>query len=182
MWRNQPERAVANGEPSYENTGVIGKSAGWWQGHEAWSNLCAGSTMGVVYGAACLWGWRLHKDEVGHSDFFLAPGCGWREALDFEGSRYVGLVGKVIRGLPIAQIQPSWSEAISPRGLIVHGKLFIGYQENGGPLDVRGDGIPLNYRVIDPMSGKELLRGRREKIESIIPDTGTGARIYICEV
>jgi hypothetical protein len=181
MWRNEPQRAIANGEPSYENTGVIGKSAGWWQGHEAWSNLCAGSTMGVVYGAACLWGWRLHKDELGHSDFFLAPGCGWREALDFEGATYVGLVGKILRGLPIAQIQPSWSEAISPRGLIVHGRLFIGYQENGGPLDVRGDGIPLNYRVIDPTSGREILRGRREKIESIIPDTGTGARVYICE-
>ena len=67
-----------------------GRGAGWWQGHEAWSNLCAGGTMGVGYGAASLWQWRLHADEPGHSDYFLCPDAGWREALDFEGSSYVG--------------------------------------------------------------------------------------------
>jgi uncharacterized protein DUF4038 len=65
MWRNLPVKAVANGEPTYENSGWIGKATGWWQGHEAWSNLCAGGTMGVVYGAGTLWQWRLHADEPG---------------------------------------------------------------------------------------------------------------------
>src|SRR5262245_20269985 len=100
MWRNEPVKAVANGEPSYENTGRPGRAAGWWQGHEAWSNLCAGGTMGVVYGAAGLWQWRLHGEEPGHAPYFLAEGTGWREALDFAGSTYVGLVRRILAGLP----------------------------------------------------------------------------------
>ena len=48
MWRNEPAKAVANGEPTYEGTRSPEMGAGWWQGHEAWSNLCAGGTMGVV--------------------------------------------------------------------------------------------------------------------------------------
>lgn len=49
--------------------------------------------MGVVHGASGIWQWRLHGNEGDHDDFLLAPGCGWREALEFDGSRYVGLVG-----------------------------------------------------------------------------------------
>ena len=74
MWRNTPAKGVLNLEPTYENTRERGRAVGWWQGHEAWSNLCAGGTMGVGYGAASLWQWRLHPDEPGHSDYFLAPG------------------------------------------------------------------------------------------------------------
>ena len=43
----------------------------------------------VAYGAASLWQWRLHPDEPGHGAYFVAEGAGWKEALDFEGSRYV---------------------------------------------------------------------------------------------
>ena len=65
MWRNTPAKGVLNLEPTYENTRERGRAVGWWQGHEAWSNLCAGGTMGVGYGAASLWQWRLHADEPG---------------------------------------------------------------------------------------------------------------------
>ena len=85
MWRNRPEKAVANGESTYENIGRTGNGAGWWQGHEAWCNLTAGGTMGVVYGAGSLWQWRLHPNEPGHANWCTAPGAGWREALDFDG-------------------------------------------------------------------------------------------------
>ena len=86
----RPPKAIINGEPSYEHSGRRGVAEGWWQGQEAWSNLCAGALMGVAYGAASLWPWRLHPDEPGHGEYFLAEGAGWKEALDFEGSRYVG--------------------------------------------------------------------------------------------
>jgi hypothetical protein len=56
--------ASANGEPTYENGGRRGRAAGWWQGHEAWCNLCAGGSMGVVYGAGSLWQWRLHLNDA----------------------------------------------------------------------------------------------------------------------
>ncbi len=107
MWRNEPAKGVANGEPTYEHSGRTGKAAGWWQGHEAWCNLCAGGTMGVVYGAASLWQWRLHPDEPGHEAYFLANDAAWREALHFEGSRFIGLLGRVLDGLPLADIAPN---------------------------------------------------------------------------
>ena len=88
LWRNEPHKAVMNGEPTYEETVRPGNGAGWWQGHEAWSNLCAGGTMGVVYGAGSLWQWRVRPDEPGFHPYFLA-----------DRSRLAGGAG--IRGLPL---------------------------------------------------------------------------------
>jgi hypothetical protein len=129
MWRNLPVRAVANGEPTYEHGGRQDRAAGWWQGHEAWSNLCAGGTMGVVYGAGSLWQWAHRGDEPGQSDFFLAPGAGWREALNFEGSRYVGLVARILDGYPFTDMAPNWEATLGRRGLLVPGKFFLCYSE-----------------------------------------------------
>jgi hypothetical protein len=180
MWRNTPVKAVANGEPTYEHGGWRGKAAGWWQGHEAWSNLCAGGTMGVVYGAGSLWQWRLHRDEPGHEAYFLAEGAGWREALDFEGSRYVGLMSRILDGLPFADMMPNWEVTLGRRGLSVPGKLFIGYAEEGGPLLMLGNETPFGYRVVDPRTGEVLRRGIRMSTDEWIPDEGGGPRVYIC--
>ncbi len=181
MWRNTPAKGVANGEPTYEHTGKPGRAAGWWQGDEAWSNLCAGGTLGVVYGAASLWQWRLHPDEPGHGAYFLAEGAGWREALDFEGSRYVGLVTRIVDGLPLTDMAPNWEVTYGRRGLLVPGKLYIGYTgESAGPLPLFGAQVPRRYRVVDPRSGDVLSEGLRESPEAWIPDEGTGPRVYIC--
>ncbi|HHX64974.1 MAG TPA: DUF4038 domain-containing protein [Chloroflexi bacterium] len=181
MWRYQPARGVANGEPTYENMGRPGRGAGWWQGHEAWCNLTAGGTMGVVYGAGSLWQWRLHKDEPGHQEWCHAVGAGWREALDFEGSRYVGLVGRILDGLPITDMAPNWQVTLGRRGLLVPDRLFICYTEEGGSLPiVRGDTVPRRYRVVDPRTGEVLREGTREAVNGLIPDDGGGPRVFIC--
>jgi hypothetical protein len=180
MWRNMPARAVANGEPTYEGGGKPGPALGWWQGHEAWSNLCAGGTMGVVYGAGSMWQWRLHPDEPGHTPFFLAEGAGWREALDFEGSKYVGLVSRILDGLPLADMEPDWQMTLGRRGLLVPGLLYIGYAEQGGQLRIVGEQVPLRYRVVDPRTGEVLREGRRASAQEGIPDAGGGPRVYIC--
>jgi hypothetical protein len=180
MWRNTPAKAVANGEPTYEHGGQRGRAQGWWQGHEAWSNLCAGGTMGVVYGAGSLWQWRLHRDEPGHTEFFLAEGAGWREALDFEGSRYVGLISRILDGLPLTDMAPNWEVTLGRRGLLVPHKLYVGYTEEGGPLMMFGDQVPLNYRVVDPRNGKVVREGKRSSPDEWIPDEGGSPRVYIC--
>jgi hypothetical protein len=161
MWRNLPVKAVANGEPTYEEGGKPGRAAGWWQGHEAWSNLCAGGTMGVVYGAGSLWQWAHRGDEPGQSDFFLAKGAGWREALDFAGSRYFGLVSRILDGLPFADMAPDWEVTLGRRGLLAPGKFFLCYSDDGGPLLLFGDQVPLHYRIVDPRTGDILVTGRR---------------------
>ena len=182
MWRNEPPKAIANGEPSYEGTHQVGFAGGWWQGHEAWANLCAGGTMGVVYGAGSLWQWRLHADEPDHSEYFLAPGAGWREALDFEGSRYVGLLGKILGGLPTTDMEPAWAVALAHRALIVPDKLFLTYASNGGIVLIPRDApIPMHYRLIDPRTGKVLEEGTRE-LHGHVTLPSDGPVLYICTV
>lgn len=180
MWRNLPVKAVANGEPTYENTGWTGKASGWWQGHEAWSNLCAGGTMGVVYGAGSLWQWRHHPEEPGHEEYFLAPGAGWREAVDFEGSAYVGLISTILAGLPTTDMAPDWTKAIATRALGVPGRLFLVYREHGGRVPVFDATVPLGYRIVDPRDGSVVATGRRESPTDPLPDPGGEPRVYIC--
>lgn len=180
MWRNTPVKAVANGEPTYENGGQIGRGADWWQGHEAWSNVCAGGTMGVVYGAGSLWQWAHRADEPGQAEFFLAPGAGWREALDFAGANYVGLLARILRGLPITDMQPNWQVTLGRRGVLVPGRLFVAYSAEGGPLMLFGPDVPLPYRVVDPRTGAVVAQGVRTHADEWILDVGGAPRVYIC--
>lgn len=178
MWREQPIKAVANGEPTYEHGGQPGKATGWWQGHEAWSNLCAGGTMGVVYGAGSLWQWLLHKDEPGQADFFTAKGAGWREAIAFEGSRYVGLVAKILEGLPFTDMELDWQKTLGRRSLLVPDLFFLCYQEEGGPLilmDRRN--VPRHYRIVDPRTGEVISRGERDGSQTL--DVGAATRMEV---
>jgi hypothetical protein len=170
MWRNQPTKAVANGEPTYENIGEPGRAAGWWQGHEAWCNLTSGGTMGVVYGAGSLWQWMRHKDEPDHQPWCKAQNAGWREALDFEGSNYVGVISQILDGLPLADMQPNWAATYACRGLAVPGKLFIRYMsQGGGSFPIIVPTVPRHYRVVDPRTGRTLQTGQ-------LPDTA-GERV-----
>lgn len=184
MWLATPPKAVANGEPTYENMGRIGRAAGWWQGQEAWCNLTAGGTMGVVYGAASLWQWRLSPHEPGHADWCQAPGAGWREALSFEGSRYVGLISRIFDGLDFDGMAPNWWFTYGGRGLEVPGKLYVLYRENAGDLAICDPRCPRNYRVLDPRTGETLATGRVPEVRSdqpapMIPLPGEGPRVLI---
>jgi hypothetical protein len=182
MWRNTPPKAIANGEPSYERTADDNMAAGWWQGHEAWSNLCAGGTMGVVYGAANVWQWKLHADEPGHSPYFTAPTGGWRDALDYPGSTYVGLVGRILDGLPTTDMQPDWSSFLATRGLRVPGRLQITYEEGPGLLiPMREDGLPVHYRILDAVTGDLLAEGDREPGRPVIHDHQRPRVIIFCD-
>jgi hypothetical protein len=135
--------------------------------------------MGVVYGAANLWQWKHHPDEPGHSPYFLAASGSWRDALDYPGSTYVGLAGRILDGLPTTDMAPDWTTFLTPRGLRVPGRLQITYQEHGGPLNLmREDDLPIRYRVVDPHSGRTVHTGERVPGQPIADPHG-GARIVI---
>jgi hypothetical protein len=137
--------------------------------------------MGVFYGAGSLWQWSLRADEPGQSSYFLAPGAGWREALDFEGSNYVGLVPRILEGLPTTDMVPNWQVTLGRRGLLVPGVLFIAYKENGGGLEiVAKNEVPLPYRIIDPRNGQILKQGIRASSSEWIQDDSGSPRVYIC--
>ncbi len=178
-WHLLPAKAIANGEPTYENIGVEGRAAGWWQGHEAWRNLCAGGTMGVVYGAGSLWNW-IHPGEPTQNDGWArAPNCSWRDALDFEGSKYVGLLGKILDGLPVQGAQPDNTCTLGRPALFLPYQFLVVYLEEGGDLHVLRDDIPENWRIYDPRSGEMLRSGRMGESGKTIGDTGSGPRVVI---
>jgi len=113
-------------------------------------------------------------------DYFLAPGCSWREALDFPGSTYVGMLGKVLAGLPTTDMRPGWSDVLAPRCLIVPGTLFVNYASIGSPLMPESDHpLPRSYRIVDPRDGSELARGVLTEARQPLPDTGSGPRVSI---
>jgi hypothetical protein len=171
MWRNTPAKAVMNGETTYENMGNIGKAAGWWQGHEAWCNLCSGGTMGVMYGAGSLWNW-IRPGETDHPAWARAPGATWDEALEFEGANYIGKISEIVRGLPIEGMQPNWTWTYGRQALAVPGKLFVVYLPSGGYVRFLSEQIPRSYRVVDARTGVVLMQGHgsMDKQELVAPE------------
>lgn len=179
MREKRPVKAIANGEPTYEHMGQPGRAAGWWQGHEAWNNLTAGGTMGVVYGAGSLWQWRLDASEE-HQEWCMARDAGWHEALDFEGSNYVGALSRIFEGLPLDGMEPDHGHTYGRAGLIVPGKLFIVYYPAGAYLMLNranDKDVPTRYRVVDPLTGAILSQGEGHG-DFHIPGDGPCVVIY----
>ena len=152
MYDNKPTKAVANGEPTYEGIKNPQSAAGWWQGHEAWSQFLSGGTMGVVYGAGGLWNWKLKAEEPGWPDW-ANSNVSWKEAIELPGADYVGYLGKALEGLDITDIEkhPEWADG--NLCLAKPGELFIIYLPQGGSITV--DQAPLNgtYQWFNPRTG-----------------------------
>lgn len=153
MYDNQPPKAVANGEPTYERIARPDNAVGWWQGHEAWGNLVAGGTMGVVYGAAGLWQWKLSADEPGWPAWCDAR-ASWRDALDFEGSRYVGLLARALAGMDFADMAKLPGLVSEGANLLGKpGRFYLSYLPAGGAVTIRDLPAGLPWRWFDPKRG-----------------------------
>lgn len=153
MYNNTPVKAVANGEPTYEAMQNPERAAGWWQGHEAWLQFTSGGTMGHVYGAAGLWQWKLFADEY-WDPWANGEGMSWREAIDLEGSTYVGIFGKILDGFDITDIEVRHDMAGGALFLAKPGQLYIGYLPNGGTIQIPGVTQNVSYAWYNPMTGK----------------------------
>jgi hypothetical protein len=159
MYDNKPTKANLNGEPTYEGMGEGKLGLGWWQGHEAWSQLMHGGTMGVVYGAAGLWQWKVTPDEPGWPPW-ANSNLSWLEALNLEGSKYVGLVSRAFEGLDFTDIEKRWDLAEGNKPLLAtEGILYIAYLENGGELIIKQLPAELPYNWFNPMTGEFIKIG-----------------------
>ncbi len=159
MYENKPTKAVLNGEPTYE--GMVGGTVGlgWWQGHEAWSQLMHGGTMGVVYGAAGLWQWKITANEEGWSEW-SDQDVNWKTGLDLEGSSYVGFVSKAFEGFNFSDMEKRWELTENNQPLLAKENLFyISYLEKGGEIIIKNlpNGMP--YYWFNPMIGEFLEEG-----------------------
>lgn len=152
MHQNLPVKAVMNGEPTYEAMNEGKSGLGWWQGEDAWNQLMHGGTMGVIYGAACLWQWKITPDETGWEPWTNAP-FSWRQALDFEGSRYVGHISRAFEGFDFTDMKVRKDLTDSGFGLLAkEGVFYIAYLPKGGEIDIKN--VPdLPYYWFDPVKG-----------------------------
>ena len=153
MYDNRPTKAVANGEPTYEGMNGGASGRGWWQGEEAWNQLMHGGTMGVVYGAAGLWQWKITRDEPGWESWTDQP-LSWREAAEMEGTHYVGLVGRLLKGLDLTDIERRWDLAAGKPLLAREGDLYVAYLSDGGEVEIEGVPGRLSSRWMDPRTGE----------------------------
>ena len=172
MYENQPIKAVANGEPTYEGIREPGNGAGWWQGEEAWMQLMSGGTMGVVYGAGGIWQWKVTADEGGWPDWANSE-VSWRQALDLEGSRYVGYVAKALEGMPFTDIQKRPDLAGGKLCLAKPGEIYVSYLDNGGDISLSELKPGLPYRWLNPKTGEFTGEGTTESATQTFnaPDT-----------
>ncbi|MDX2248406.1 MAG: DUF4038 domain-containing protein [Bacteroidia bacterium] len=154
MYENQPVKASANGEPTYEGMNDGKNGLGWWQGEEAWMQLMSGGTMGVVYGAAGLWQWKVTADEEGWG-VWASQNKSWQETLDMEGSRYVGYLAKALEGYDIADMEKRWDLAEDNRPLLaIEGKFYLSYLNEGGKISIPTVPAGLPWRWFDPQTGE----------------------------
>ncbi|MFO7622666.1 MAG: DUF4038 domain-containing protein, partial [Bacteroidales bacterium] len=159
MYDNKPVKANLNGEPTYEGMGNGKNGLGWWQGEEAWNQLMHGGTMGVVYGAVCLWQWKITPDEPGWDSWTNAP-MSWREAMSQEGSNYAGLVSRAFDGFDFADMEKRWDLTDANKPLLAkEGKFYISYLENGGEIEIRNIPQGLSFCWFNPKNGEIAIQG-----------------------
>ena len=173
MHTNLPTKAVANGEPTYEGIADPTRAAGWWQGNEAWSNLTAGGTMGVVYGVAALWQWKLFADEPGWPNWAI-DNVTWRDALKKEGSAYVGHVSAAFAGYDFTDMTQHPELAGGTPCVGIPGKFYVVYLPEGGAVTISGLKERLSYRWFNPKTAAWVEGDRTSgaELKAAAPDTG----------
>ena len=161
MYLNQPVKAVANGEPTYEGIRDPANGSDWWQGHEAWLQFTSGSTMGVVYGAGGLWNWKLFPGEEGWPAWADSR-VSWREAIELPGSVYPGYLNKALEGLDITDIEKHPELAGGQLCLAKPGKLYVVYLPERAQITINGLKEGKDFRWFNPLSGDFVLEGTIE--------------------
>lgn len=153
MYDNLPTKAAANGEPTYEGMNDGKNGLGWWQGEDAWMQLMSGGTMGVVYGAASLWQWKVTADEEGWTAW-ATQAKSWDQALEMEGSTFVGLVSRPFEAANFMDMEkrPDLVKGEQPL-LAKEGEFYLSYLNEGGTIEITGIPADLSAQWYNPQTG-----------------------------
>ena len=115
-----------------------------------------GGTMGIVYGAACLWQWKITPDEPGW-DAWTDALMSWKEAMNQEGSNFAGLVSKAFEGFDFTDMERRRDLTDSDRYILAkEGLFYIAYLDKGGPIMIRNMTPGLPYSWFNPKTGQWL--------------------------
>jgi len=171
MYANLPTKGAANGEPTYEGMNDGKNGLGWWQGEEAWMQLMSGGTMGIVYGAASLWQWKITAEEEGWTAWSSQPKS-WEEALYMEGSVYAGMVGKILASIDMTNIEKRWDLAGGKPLLAKPGSLYISFLKEGGEIEIKSlpKGKGLQFKWTNPKNGEVVDSGSADSGKFNAPD------------
>ncbi len=178
MYNNKPTKAVANGEPTYEGMGGGKFGLGWWQGHEAWMQLMHGGTMGHVYGAASLWQWKLFPDEPGWGEWSSAP-VSWKDALHFEGGKYVGYLSKAFKNMDFADMEKHPGICNHDMLLAKPGVFYITYLPEKNDIEIKELPVGMPYKWFDPKTGNVKDRGLVKAASMNFETPGPGPWVLI---
>lgn len=178
MYENLPIKAVANGEPTYEGIKNPENASGWWQGHEAWLQYTSGGTMGVVYGAGGLWNWKLFPDEMGWPDW-ANSNVSWKEAIELPGSKYVGYLGKALRGLNTTDVEKHPELANGKHCLAKPGELYIVYLPPGGDVQLEKLSEAMSYKWFDPKKGEFYSEGTTKNQQELFTSGNSNPAVLI---
>ncbi len=153
MYDAKPTKANMNGEPTYEGMGEGKLGLGWWQGEDAWLQLMHGGTMGVVYGAAGLWQWKITATEPGWPEWTNAP-VSWKEALSLEGSKFVAFISKAFKGFDFTDMEKRWDLTEGNKPLLAkEGSFYIAYLNAGGSIRIKNVPDGLTRYWFNPVTG-----------------------------
>lgn len=170
MYENKPVKAALNGEPTYEGMGGGKLGLGWWQGEEAWTQLMHGGTMGVVYGAAALWQWKLTPNEAGWGEWTDQP-LSWREAIELEGSQFVGHVAKAFKGFDFVDMEKRWDLTEGNRPLLAkENKFYVSYLPEGGEVKIKSVPQNLDVHWFNPRTGEWKEGAKSDAVSYKAPD------------
>ena len=121
--------------------------------------------MGVVYGAGGLWNWKLFPEEEGWPEWADSK-VSWREAIELTGSKYVGYLGKALKGLDITDIERHQELTEGKLCLAKPGELYIVYLPEGGNVNINGLKGKEQYKWFDPRDGEFITEGTIENPEA----------------
>ena len=169
MYNNLPVKAVADGEPTYEGMNDGKSGLGWWQGEDAWNQLMHGGTMGVVYGAAALWQWKITADEPGWESWTDQP-LSWKGAMEMKGGSYVGLISKILKPYNLTDIERRRDTSENKYILAREGSLYIAYLNNGGEINIKNLPGGMHYKWVNPKSGNVFKKGVAYNTSFSAPD------------
>jgi hypothetical protein len=112
-----------------------------------------GGTMGVAYGAVSVWQWKVSREEPGWPDWTDAP-LSWRDALDLEGSTYVGAVARAFQGFDSTDMARRWDLAEGKTPLLAKpGAFYVAYLPEGGVITIPTAPAGLPYYWFDARAG-----------------------------
>ena len=101
----------------------------------------------------------MSADEEGWPDWANSQ-ASWQQALNLDGSRYVGLVARALEGMPFTDMEKRPDLAGGKPCLAIAGQFYVSYLQEGGEITLKELSAEMPYRWFNPKTGEFLQESR----------------------